>query len=156
MISGVADRMPEKVASLVYLDAFPPENGQSCFSMLPPDRRPTTVPGEDWLVAPRTSAGFDLKHRKVTELLERKCTPHPLATLTQPVQLIGGISRIKQKMYIMATDPARFTRFYDRLKNDPGWTVYTLPALISFGSKCLTNRRPSCLRRFLDAARRPK
>src|SRR6516162_8025126 len=117
VISGVADRMPEKVASLVYLDAFPPENGQSCFSMLPPDRRPTTVPGEDWLVAPRTSAGFDLKHRKVTELLERKCTPHPLATLTQPVQLIGGISRIKQKMYIMATDPARFTRFYDRLKN---------------------------------------
>jgi hypothetical protein len=26
-ISGVADRVPEKVASLVYLDAFVPENG---------------------------------------------------------------------------------------------------------------------------------
>ena len=37
VISGVADRVPEKVASLVYLDAFVPENGQSCFSI----RRPT-------------------------------------------------------------------------------------------------------------------
>jgi hypothetical protein len=27
VISGVADRVPEKVASLVYLDAFVPENG---------------------------------------------------------------------------------------------------------------------------------
>jgi pimeloyl-ACP methyl ester carboxylesterase len=61
VISGAADRVPEKIASLVYLDAFVPENGQSCFTMSPPDRRPVTVPGEDWLVAPRTSAGFGLK-----------------------------------------------------------------------------------------------
>ena len=33
VISGVADRVPEKVATLVYLDAFLPENGRSCFSM---------------------------------------------------------------------------------------------------------------------------
>ena len=31
VISGVADRMPEKVASLVYLDAFVPENGRLQF-----------------------------------------------------------------------------------------------------------------------------
>jgi pimeloyl-ACP methyl ester carboxylesterase len=30
VITGVADRVPEKVASLVYLDAFLPKNGQSC------------------------------------------------------------------------------------------------------------------------------
>jgi pimeloyl-ACP methyl ester carboxylesterase len=63
VISGVADRVPEKVASLVYLDAFVPENGQSCQSLLPPDRRWTTVPGEDWLVAPIPPAGFGLKSR---------------------------------------------------------------------------------------------
>src|SRR6201984_617751 len=58
VISGVADRMPEKVASLVYLDAFVPENGQSLLSLLPPGLRLATVPGEDWLVAPPTSAAF--------------------------------------------------------------------------------------------------
>src|SRR5215471_16892964 len=39
VISGVADRVPVKVASLVYLDAFVPENGQSILNILPSDRR---------------------------------------------------------------------------------------------------------------------
>src|SRR6516225_823666 len=43
VISGVADRVPEEVASLVYLDACLPENGQSLFSLLPPERPLTTV-----------------------------------------------------------------------------------------------------------------
>src|SRR5215470_5493538 len=87
VISGVADRVSEKVASLVYLDAFVPENGQSLFSVLPPDRRLTTVPGEDWLVAPITPAGFGLKRPEVIALWEGKSGLHPLATLTQPIQL---------------------------------------------------------------------
>jgi len=36
VISGVADRVPEKVASLIYLDAFVPENGQSLLSIVRP------------------------------------------------------------------------------------------------------------------------
>jgi hypothetical protein len=127
VISGVADRMPEKVASLVYLDAFVPDNGQSNLSLLPPGVHLATVPGEDWLVAPPTSAVFGLKHPEVITLLQRKCTPHPLATLAQPLQLTGGISRVGRKMYVLGTEPARFTRFYDKVKNDPGWTAHTLP-----------------------------
>jgi pimeloyl-ACP methyl ester carboxylesterase len=127
VISGVADRVPEKIASLVYLDAFVPENGQSLLSVLPPDRHITTVPGKDWLVVSTTSASFGLKRPEVIALWDGKSGPQPLATFTQPVQLTGGISRVKQKMYILATDPARFTQFYDKLKNDPGWTVHTLP-----------------------------
>ena len=126
VISGVADRVPEKVASLVYLDAFVPENGQSLLSLLPPDLRLATVPGEDWLAAPPTSATFGLKRPEVIALWETKSAPHPLVTLTQPLQLTGGLGRVKQKIYILATDPARFTQFYDKLKNDPGWTVHTL------------------------------
>jgi len=43
------------------------------------------------------------------------------------VQLTGGINWIKQKAYILATDPARFSRFHDKLKNDAGWAIHTLP-----------------------------
>jgi pimeloyl-ACP methyl ester carboxylesterase len=127
VISGVADRVPEKIAALVYLDAFVPEDGQSNLDLLPVDRRPATVPGEDWLVAPRTSAEFGLKRPEVIAFWEAKSGPQPLATLTQPVRLIGGIDRIKNKVYILATEPARFTRFYDKLKGEPGWTLHTLP-----------------------------
>jgi hypothetical protein len=79
------------------------------------------------LVAPIPSAGFGFKRPEVIALWEAKSGPHPLATLTQPVQLTGGIGRVKKKMYILATDPARFTHFYDKAKSDPGWTVHTLP-----------------------------
>jgi len=61
VITGVADRVPKKVASLVYLDAFVPENGQSCISLLPSEAHLATVPGEDWLVAPIPSASFGFK-----------------------------------------------------------------------------------------------
>jgi pimeloyl-ACP methyl ester carboxylesterase len=128
VISGVADRVPEKVASLVYLDAFVPENGQSCLSLLPPGLRLATVPGGDWLVSPPTSAAFGLKRPDVIALWESKSAPHPLVTLTQPLQLTGGIGRVRQKMYILGTEPARFTRFYDKVKNNPGWTVHTVPS----------------------------
>jgi hypothetical protein len=85
------------------------------------------VPDEDWLAAPIPPASFGFKRPELIALWEAKSAPHPLATLTQPLQLTGGIGRIKQNTYILGTDPARFTRFYDKLKNDPGWTVHTLP-----------------------------
>jgi pimeloyl-ACP methyl ester carboxylesterase len=127
VITGVADRVPEKVGSLVYLDAFVPEDGQSCLSLLPSGVSFAAVPGEDWLVAPIPSASFGFKRPEVIALWEGKSGPHPLATLTQPPRLTGGIGRVAKKLYILATDPARFTRFYDKVKNDPGWTVHTLP-----------------------------
>jgi hypothetical protein len=117
--------VPERVASLVYLDAFVPENGQSCLSLLPPGARLATVSGEDWLAAPIPSAAFGFKRPEVIALWEAKSGP--LATLTQPVQLTGGFGRVRQKMYILGTEPARFTRFYDNVKNNPGWTLHTLP-----------------------------
>lgn len=127
VISGVADRVPEKVASLVYLDAFLPDNGQSSVSLMPLGAHLAPVPGEDWLVAPIPSASFGLRRPEVIALWEGKSGPHPLLTLTQPLQLTGGMSRVRQKMYILGTEPARFTRFYDKVKNNPDWTVHTLP-----------------------------
>src|ERR1700757_751905 len=70
VITGVADRVPEKVASLVYLDAFVPESGQSLLNVLPPNLRLATLPSEDWLVAPPTSAAFGLKRPEVIALWE--------------------------------------------------------------------------------------
>jgi hypothetical protein len=35
VITGVADRMPQRVKALVYLDAFVPQDGQSVNGILP-------------------------------------------------------------------------------------------------------------------------
>ena len=40
VITGVVDRVPERIGHLVYLDAFVPEDGQSMLDIIPPERRP--------------------------------------------------------------------------------------------------------------------
>ena len=60
VITGVAESVPERIAQLVYLDAFVPEDGQSLVSLLPPERRQAMedlvqAEGEGWLL-PRFAA----------------------------------------------------------------------------------------------------
>jgi pimeloyl-ACP methyl ester carboxylesterase len=132
VVTGVADRIPDKIASLVYLDAFVPGNGQSLFSLVPataprPDRPPIPA-SEDYLTPPLPPSAFGVS-AAVAALLEAKTSPQPTACFTQPVKLTGGIERIKRKTYIYANDPqpTTFTPFYEKLKNQPGWKVHTLP-----------------------------
>lgn len=39
VITGVADRVPERIGHLVYFDAIVPANGESCIDLLPPEQR---------------------------------------------------------------------------------------------------------------------
>ena len=52
---GVADYMPERIAHLIFLDAFVPVDGQSMLDVIPPDRRPALEAfvqkeGDGWLL----------------------------------------------------------------------------------------------------------
>jgi pimeloyl-ACP methyl ester carboxylesterase len=129
VITGVADAVPDKIASLVYLDAFVPENGQSLYGMLPPGRAHATAPGEDWLTAPLPADAFGKVSRQVRDFVARKGMSQPTACFSQPVKLSGGIERISRKIFIYCSDsePTAFTPFYEKLKSRSGWTVNTLP-----------------------------
>ena len=55
VITGVADRVPERLARVVYLDAFVPEDNQSLVDLLPADRRRAMeelvkAEGQGWLL----------------------------------------------------------------------------------------------------------
>ena len=55
VITGVADRAPEHIGHVVYLDAFVPENGQAVFDLVAPDRRQmmealVKTEGNGWLL----------------------------------------------------------------------------------------------------------
>ena len=55
VITGVADRAPERIAQVVYLDAFVPEDGQAVFDLVAPDRRQAMEglvrsEGQGWLL----------------------------------------------------------------------------------------------------------
>ena len=55
VITGAADHVPERIAHLVFLDAFVPTDGQSMLDVIPPDRRPALEAfvqkeGDGWLL----------------------------------------------------------------------------------------------------------
>jgi hypothetical protein len=55
VITGAADRVPEHIAQVVYLDAFVPEDGQSLFDLVAPERRQAMeglvkTEGNEWLL----------------------------------------------------------------------------------------------------------
>jgi pimeloyl-ACP methyl ester carboxylesterase len=127
VVTGVADALPQKVASLVYLDAFVPENGQSLLNFLPPGA-PAPVAASDYTLAPLPASFFGAS-TAVAALVDARTTPHPTACFTQALKLGGGIGQIKKRTYIYCNVPAPtpFTQFYEKLKNNPSWTVHTLP-----------------------------
>jgi hypothetical protein len=56
VISGVADRVPERISKLAYIDAFVPGDGQAVFDLISPQRRPAmealvASEGFGWLLA---------------------------------------------------------------------------------------------------------
>src|SRR3972149_4847700 len=52
VVTGVADRLPERIAHLVYLDAFLPNDGDSLYSLgggrVPQTEDPSTGSGQGW------------------------------------------------------------------------------------------------------------
>jgi pimeloyl-ACP methyl ester carboxylesterase len=127
VITGVADALPGTIASMVYLDAFVPENGKALVNYLPPGH-PPPKPASDHSLAPLPAKFFGATP-EVAAIVDARTTPMPTGCFTQPLKLTGGTDPVKKKTYIYCNVPAptTFTQFYDKLKNDKDWTTHTLP-----------------------------
>jgi pimeloyl-ACP methyl ester carboxylesterase len=122
VVTGVADRMPERIRHLVYLDAFLPSDGQSLYDVRggPPD------PESDWRV-PQLARNEDRNDPEVIWNNARRQS-HPRATLAEKVRLSAPLeTRPFSLTYIVATerpDPGPFfDRIADTLRTNPRWTV---------------------------------
>jgi len=122
VVTGAADRVPERIAALVYLDAHVPENGQSM-----QDLRPRELPAA--IGAPPLTAEYFNVNPADRAWVDRLCTLHPVASITEKLALTGAGRAVKRRMYIRAAGfplPV-FDAFYHRFKDDPGWTTHALP-----------------------------
>jgi pimeloyl-ACP methyl ester carboxylesterase len=132
VVRGVADRIPERIGALVYLDAFVLEDGQSLSSTLPPEQwnahlEATRLHGEGWKVPPISAAAFNV-NAKDAAWMDRQCTVQPLATFVQPLRLSGKGDAVKNVTYILATgsDGSPFGQFHERAKAK-GWRTLSMP-----------------------------
>jgi len=131
VISGVADRIPDRIGALVYLDAFVLENGQCLHDTLLPPMRDAQLEqalqsGEGWKVPPISAEAFHVNAQDL-DWVNRQCTMQPLATFQQRLHLTGKIAGIKNVTFILAAGwaPSPFPHFYDQAKAK-GWRTVTL------------------------------
>jgi pimeloyl-ACP methyl ester carboxylesterase len=132
VISGVADRASDRIGSLVYLDAFVLEDGQSLHDTLPPAHKALQVDlarqhGDGWKVPPIPAEVFNVN---ITDRawVNRQCTMQPLATFQQPLELRGVAKAASPTTFIMASDwtDSPFPVFCERAKAQ-GWKTLSIP-----------------------------
>ena len=132
VITGVADRIPERVSSLVYLDAFLPEDGQSLFDINVPKNNQTFLANAGntgGLAVPSPPAAFFNVNAGDAARVDALATPFPLGAFTERIKLSGKHRSIATKTYVHGTVLPRespFKPFYERAKADPAWTAHAL------------------------------
>jgi pimeloyl-ACP methyl ester carboxylesterase len=143
VITGVADRQPGRVAGLVYLDAVVPEDGDSCWSLVSDRERQWYADVVETGYATRPLPFFD-----------PRATPHPIASLFQPLRLSGHPARIGRRVYVYAAGwqgESPFTPTYERLRADPAWTTYALDG----GHNLMRDAPEDLLKILVEAAGAP-
>lgn len=124
VITGAAARAHARIARLVYLDAFVPEDGQSVFDQLPAARRKAYDEATSGgVVIPPSPELFGVPRDRL-EWVGDRLTPQPLATLAEPlaVPAFPPLART----YVRCTQgplTGSFSGFATRLRETAGWDV---------------------------------
>ncbi len=138
VITGVAERARDRLARLVYVDAFIPDDGQSAMQLLPAAiqqafREQATTEGEGWRLrgSERQLDLWGLKEGSARDFVRSKLCDFLLNCFEQPVNLATNAAAAIERAYIacVAEDyPARvvFQQFADRAKRE-GWRYHELP-----------------------------
>jgi pimeloyl-ACP methyl ester carboxylesterase len=119
VITGVADRLPERIASLVYIDAFVPRDGESWWDLA----------GDRYRQLALDRSRADGCGVAPPEHLDKRCAPQPLTTFMQGIRLTGRWQEVREKVFVYASEwpETPFRSTYEALRQDPAWTVKSLP-----------------------------
>ncbi len=134
VITGVAERVPERIAMLVFLDAAAPIDGQTAtggFAQGTGDVLQTMSANSDWQLPPIPLAVYGVSEPATVAWAEPRRTAHPLPTLSQPVQVNNPSAARLPHVYIRCTQRAGLVAafgadplapFVDRVRA-AGWPI---------------------------------
>jgi pimeloyl-ACP methyl ester carboxylesterase len=114
VVTGAADRVPERISQLVYLDTAPLPDGAALIEKFPSELRERTEGqverlGEGWrfpmppweeLANMASLEGVDDNHLR---LLRSRATPQPFGTYTQPLRLTNPAREALPKLGIVCS-----------------------------------------------------
>lgn len=130
--SGALERIGDHVASIVWLDAYQPEDGQKPLDLTNEGFRKAFLnaaeKGEPSFAPPLGAAPlFPIwVNEKDSAYVLSKLTPQPVGTYLQPIKLSGARDKTAKKTYIRATrfpNPA-FDKALAACKADKSWSTF--------------------------------
>jgi hypothetical protein len=128
--TGVADRGRDRIAQLIYLDAFVPKGGQSLFDLNEPGRahmRALAQAGDGWRAPPNPTPP-DTPLADQQWLTERR-VDMPIKCFETRLKLSGEPSMPRSYIYATRVTPAdTFGPFARRARSEPGWRYHEIDA----------------------------
>ena len=129
VITGVADRVPERIRHLVFIDALVPEDGESLFTA----SRGTALEGFARRSVDSARDGFIVPTWVTTRAPRPTDVRQPVRTFTEPVTFRNPAARRLPGTYILTVEPGRaegeddFAAFAQRAKAR-GWAYRVMRA----------------------------
>jgi len=129
VISGVADRVAQRIAHLVYLDASVLRDGECDLDCVRPEERAwleTKARAEGgWLVSPpKMKHPFGVTDESDAAWVNSKLTPHPLRAFTDKLHLKSGAAFPGSRTFIYCsagTEELEPSPSVERARTEPGW-----------------------------------
>ena len=130
VVTGVAERLPERIRHLVYLDAFVPFDGESLATS---QGKTMTEFMTDWATqGGLNNPGFVTRPNvPPPDSPAPRIVPQPIGTFTEPINLFGDPGNGLPVSYIHTREAPGaedgFDRYADRAR-ELGWTMYEMIA----------------------------
>lgn len=130
--TGLVSRCPERIAAVVYLDAFVPAAGQALVDLLPAGaadamRAGADATGDGWRVPPNDLPP-DTPAADVEWITPRR-GPQPLRTFTEPSAAGAPVELPKAYVYCTVVGPGDvFGQFAARARHDDDWEYREIDA----------------------------
>jgi pimeloyl-ACP methyl ester carboxylesterase len=131
--TGLADRVPERIRRVVYIDAFAPSDGQSLFDLVGPKaeanmRAGAAKEGDGWQL-PVNPMPADTSTEDQAWAIPRR-RPQPIKTFEQKIRLQStGPMPPRQYIYAKRSGPGDvFGQFAERARREAGWSYHEIDA----------------------------
>jgi len=129
VVTGAADRVPARIARLVYLDAFVPEDGKCLLDYVVPERaaRMREEGEKAGSVTPPPLSLWGVTKPEHIDFIKPREARHPFGTMVQKIRLAGA-ARSLPKTFIYCSSPATgsFDQFAAKYRGAPGWRFHEL------------------------------
>ncbi|MBC6462507.1 alpha/beta fold hydrolase [Actinomadura sp. HBU206391] len=130
IVTAVADRRPEAIATRVHLDAFVGVDGEAARDLLPETvahhwAESAAGAGFGWLVPVRSLSVLGVTEQADVDWLTPRLTPHPWKTYTDPLRLTGAVDDVPAAFIECVTWMRVFQGQAERAR-ERGWPVHDL------------------------------